>query len=174
MVILTKIIYGVAISMKNKGCAILVVPLQWCRLSSHRFDQHSNGHARRKPDKWSCHRSREYKTHACGLINISGVIPDSVNGMSHSGHKTESTPFWPWREENLSPITGFRGKRNVMLAFLWIDFWPLLACLMFCNTNQGRYTIVDTVVFYPINRTASTYAVSASLCTPITFLHESS
>jgi hypothetical protein len=40
---------------------------------------------------------------------ISGTIPVSVKGMSSCGQITDKTPFWPWRELNLSPITGFLG-----------------------------------------------------------------
>ena len=54
---------------------------------------------------------------ACGLMMRSGLIPeDSANGMSASGHGRESTPFWPWREENLSPTTGLRLMRRVTEA----------------------------------------------------------
>ena len=52
---------------------------------------------------------------ACGLIMTSGWIPLSLKGMSIIGHFCEHTPFCPCREENLSPITGDRGIRNVML-----------------------------------------------------------
>jgi hypothetical protein len=31
-----------------------------------------------------------------------------VNGMSSWGHRRDSTPFCPWRVENLSPGTGLR------------------------------------------------------------------
>ena len=68
----------------------------------------------------------------CGLNKMSGVMPDSVKGMSSAGHSRESTPrghvsdpsrtrpghvlrgrksstpFWPWRDENLSPGMGLR------------------------------------------------------------------
>jgi hypothetical protein len=54
---------------------------------------------------------------ACGLMIRSGRIPlDSAKGMSASGHGRESTPFWPWREENLSPTTGLRLMRMVTEA----------------------------------------------------------
>lgn len=43
---------------------------------------------------------------AFGLMMMSGVMPDSVNGMSILGHNIDSTPFCPCRDENLSPITG--------------------------------------------------------------------
>ena len=55
---------------------------------------------------------------ACGLMITSGWIPLSLNGMSTAGHFCEHTPFWPCREENLSPMTGERVIRSVM----WI-FW---------------------------------------------------
>ena len=55
---------------------------------------------------------------ACGLMITSGWIPLSLNGMSMAGHFCEHTPFWPCREENLSPMTGERVIRSVM----WI-FW---------------------------------------------------
>ena len=45
---------------------------------------------------------------AFGLMMQSGVMPLPVNGMSICGHSTDNTPFCPWRDENLSPTTGFR------------------------------------------------------------------
>ena len=48
---------------------------------------------------------------ACGLMMMSGVIPESVNGMSRSGHSCDRVPFCPCRLENLSPITGLRLNR---------------------------------------------------------------
>lgn len=47
----------------------------------------------------------------------SGCIPLSEKGMSTAGHFCEQTPFWPCREENLSPITGDRVMRSVMCNF---------------------------------------------------------
>ena len=44
----------------------------------------------------------------CGLNRMSGCNPDSVNGMSSAGHRRAITPFWPWRDENLSPGMGLR------------------------------------------------------------------
>jgi len=38
---------------------------------------------------------------------ISGVIPDSENGISIYGNNTDNTPFYPCLDENLSPIIGF-------------------------------------------------------------------
>lgn len=38
-------------------------------------------------------------------------------GMSASGQCCDSTPFWPCRLENLSPMTGFRDIRILMAAF---------------------------------------------------------
>lgn len=43
---------------------------------------------------------------AFGLIMISGVIPVSVKGISILGQSIDKTPFWPCRDENLSPMTG--------------------------------------------------------------------
>ena len=54
---------------------------------------------------------------ACGLMITSGCIPLSEKGMSMAGHFCEQTPFWPWREENLSPMTGARVIRSVRLIF---------------------------------------------------------
>ena len=51
---------------------------------------------------------------ACGLMMTSWVRPESVKGMSVAGHKIDITPFWPWRYENLSPITGLRRIRSVI------------------------------------------------------------
>ena len=54
---------------------------------------------------------------ACGLMIKSGRIPvASAKGMSASGQGRERTPFWPWREENLSPTTGLRLIRKVTEA----------------------------------------------------------
>lgn len=53
---------------------------------------------------------------ALGLMMQSGVMPEAVKGMSICGHSTESTPFWPCREENLSPTTGLRLYRNLMFT----------------------------------------------------------
>lgn len=50
---------------------------------------------------------------ACGLMMMSGCIPLSENGMSTAGHFWEQTPFCPWRDENLSPMTGERVTRKV-------------------------------------------------------------
>ena len=58
---------------------------------------------------------------ALGLMITSGVMPDSVKGMSTLGQSMDRTPFWPWREENLSPITGRRSNlsfTNTFYAFL--------------------------------------------------------
>ena len=52
----------------------------------------------------------------CGLNRMSGTRPDSEKGMSSAGHRRERTPFWPWREENLSPGMGLRLKRSLMKA----------------------------------------------------------
>lgn len=51
---------------------------------------------------------------AFGLIIISGVIPDYVNGISIFGQSIESTPFCPCRDENLSPITGLLSNLSLM------------------------------------------------------------
>jgi len=50
---------------------------------------------------------------ALGLMMTSGVIPDSVKGISIYGHNMDRTPFYPCLEENLSPITGLRGNLRV-------------------------------------------------------------
>ena len=71
----------------------------------------------------------------------SGWMPDSEKGMSMDGHFCEQTPFCPWREENLSPMMGERGTRNLMLIF-----W------------QGCVPSSE-----PMMRTSSTKASSSSL-----------
>ena len=38
----------------------------------------------------------------------SGTTPSTVKGMSASGRIMPMTPFWPWCEESLSPISGTR------------------------------------------------------------------
>mmetsp|Transcript_35730 Transcript_35730/g.81153 ORF Transcript_35730/g.81153 Transcript_35730/m.81153 type:complete len:225 (-) Transcript_35730:895-1569(-) len=53
----------------------------------------------------------------CGLKSMSGVSPESVNGMSSAGQRRDRTPFWPWRDENLSPGTGLRLILSLMDAF---------------------------------------------------------
>lgn len=73
----------------------------------------------------------------------SGENPDSVNGISSVGHRMDMTPFCPCREENLSPITGFRGNRSVMLT-----------------RDSGNRSTPSR----PSNRTVSTQALSDSLC----------
>ena len=44
------------------------------------------------------------------------MMPGSEKGMSSHGHSRDMTPFWPWRDENLSPGTGLRLYRSLMLA----------------------------------------------------------
>ena len=39
---------------------------------------------------------------------MSGQIPSPVKGMSTPRRMMPMTPFWPWCEENLSPISGVR------------------------------------------------------------------
>ena len=80
---------------------------------------------------------------ACGLIITSGDIPLSVKGISSVGHNIDITPFCPCREENLSPITGFRGNRSVTLA-----------------RESGALSTPSR----PSARTVSTHALSDSLC----------
>lgn len=47
----------------------------------------------------------------------SGTIPYSVKGISTWGHNTESTPFYPCLELNLSPIIGFLGILTLYSTF---------------------------------------------------------
>lgn len=54
---------------------------------------------------------------AWGLMMTSGCMPLSVKGISTAGHFCEQTPFCPCRDENLSPMTGARGMRNVIWIF---------------------------------------------------------
>lgn len=54
---------------------------------------------------------------ACGLMSRSGRMPvRAQNGMSTSGHCAPSTPFWPARDANLSPMTGVRARRRHTVA----------------------------------------------------------
>ena len=53
----------------------------------------------------------------CGLKRMSGIIPVSEKGMSSAGHSRDMTPFWPWRDENLSPGIGLRLMRSLSVAF---------------------------------------------------------
>ena len=53
---------------------------------------------------------------ACGLIRRSGVTPSRVNGMFSWGTMRPMTPFWPWREANLSPSSGTRWLRTLTLT----------------------------------------------------------
>ena len=52
----------------------------------------------------------------CGLKMISGVIPDSVNGMFSTGHLWLHIPFCPARLANLSPIIGFLYQKKLKLS----------------------------------------------------------
>lgn len=54
---------------------------------------------------------------AWGLMMMSGCMPLSVKGISTAGQFCEQTPFCPCRDENLSPMTGARGMRNVKWIF---------------------------------------------------------
>ncbi len=53
---------------------------------------------------------------AWGFSKRSGTTPDSVNGISSWGTIRPTTPFWPWREANLSPNSGIRWSRLLTLA----------------------------------------------------------
>mmetsp|Transcript_7063 Transcript_7063/g.29142 ORF Transcript_7063/g.29142 Transcript_7063/m.29142 type:complete len:279 (+) Transcript_7063:535-1371(+) len=60
---------------------------------------------------------------ACGLMRMSGRTPvRSQYGRSSSGHRNDSTPFWPCRDENLSPMIGLRLKRIV--TDILVSFFP--------------------------------------------------
>ena len=54
---------------------------------------------------------------ALGLMMTSGVMPDSVKGMSILGQSIDKTPFWPCLEENLSPMTGRRSNLSFTKIF---------------------------------------------------------
>ena len=70
------------------------------------------------------------------------MMPVSENGMSSHGHSRDMTPFWPWREANLSPGTGLRLKRSLMLA----------------RSHD------ESLASVPSRRTSSTTASSVYLC----------
>ena len=59
---------------------------------------------------------------ACGLIIMSGVMPSAVKGISSSGTISATTPFWPWRDANLSPSSGILS----LLTFILISLLPLI------------------------------------------------
>ena len=47
----------------------------------------------------------------CGFMMMSGQMPWSLNGMSSCATTRPTTPFCPWRDENLSPSSGRRVER---------------------------------------------------------------
>src|SRR5205823_4733344 len=55
---------------------------------------------------------------AWGLMIRSGMIPCDVKGMSSCGAIRPITPFWPWRDANLSPSSGTRRSRTFTFASL--------------------------------------------------------
>ena len=65
----------------------------------------------------------------CGFMMMSGVMPWSVKGMSVCGAMRPTTPFWPWREENLSPTSGRRVWRVRTLMILWSESMTLTRTL---------------------------------------------
>ena len=54
---------------------------------------------------------------AWGLMMMSGEMPSDVKGMSSCGSTIPITPFWPWRDESLSPILGMRSARVRTLTY---------------------------------------------------------
>ena len=55
---------------------------------------------------------------AWGFMSTSGVTPSAVYGKSSLLASIPSTPFWPWREANLSPISGILTSRTRILYIL--------------------------------------------------------
>lgn len=77
---------------------------------------------------------------ALGLIITSGVMPDSVNGISILGQSIESTPFWPCLEENLSPITGLLSNLSFTKIFSASFESPALTITL--STEQGYCSLL--------------------------------
>ena len=47
---------------------------------------------------------------------MSGEMPSMEKGMSSWRYVIPHVPFWPWRDENLSPICGTRMERILILT----------------------------------------------------------
>jgi hypothetical protein len=81
---------------------------------------------------------------ACGLTMMSGEMPSAVNGMSSCVYVMPQVPFWPWRDENLSPICGVRTERmrtltkrrpwSLVVSSTW-STWP--ASVLFMLSEQS-------------------------------------
>ncbi|AMM72788.1 ORF039L [giant sea perch iridovirus - K1] len=55
---------------------------------------------------------------ACGLMTRSGTTPSAVNGISHWSYIMPHVPFWAVNDANLSPISGMRILRSLILTHL--------------------------------------------------------
>ena len=82
-----------------------------------------------------------------------GVESCSEKGMSTMGHFWEQTPFWPWREENLSPMTGLRG-------ILKLDVDALQGCFPSVIPNETDFLdvcILEGLVPSPLDTSPSSH-----------------
>jgi len=86
----------------------------------------------------------------CGLNKMSGVMPDSVNGMSSVGHSRDITPFCPWRDENLSPGTGLRLYRSLMEALSHVALDESEASSRTSSTTAGSDDLCRLTVWRPV------------------------
>ena len=82
---------------------------------------------------------------ACGLTMMSGVTPSTVNGMSSWRYVMPTVPFWPWRDENLSPICGTRIERvrtltkrtpSPLVVSITRSMWPCSVERSVCDESR--------------------------------------
>ena len=101
---------------------------------------------------------------AWGLMMTSGWIPDSENGISFEGHFCDITPFWPWREENLSPIIGLRGTLSFMLMRCagCVPYYKESVYILYTCRSAGTYFTTDDSNFF--NECNLVFLVLKELC----------
>ena len=83
---------------------------------------------------------------ACGLTMMSGTTPSHVNGMSSCVYVMPMVPFWPCRDENLSPTCGVRQERTRILtnrnpwSFVVRSTWSMIpVSAFFIPVEQSRF-----------------------------------
>ncbi len=87
----------------------------------------------------------EAGTHVRFMI-MSGQMPWSLNGMSACSTMSPTTPFWPWRDENLSPSSGRRVCRmSTLISSSEAEVLDTItrSTAFFSAWAQTRYTISD-------------------------------
>ena len=72
---------------------------------------------------------------------MSGTMPCSVKGIFSCGHRTDSTPFYPCLEENLSPITGF---------LLYLTVYDISAYSIMWHRRSPQINLRTHVPFKPV------------------------